>query len=98
MLDATACRIGFHSPSRRAARAWPLFAIFTKEAEQAAEKAGVEQAHVLEAMEFNRAWSANVDEFEGRAAAMVQELLRRGGVITGGERTIEPSIHVREQR
>ena len=41
---------------------------------QAAEKAGVEQAHVLEAMEFNRAWSANVDEFEGRAAAMVQEL------------------------
>ena len=33
-----------------------------------------------------------------RAADRGASLLRRGGVITGGEREIEPSIHVREQR
>ena len=40
---------------------------------QAAEKAGVEQAHVLEAMEFNRVVGKR-RRVRGRAAAMVQEL------------------------
>src|SRR6056297_3077400 len=36
------------------------------------EKLGVQEAHVLEAVEFNRAWATNTEEFEHRAALVVQ--------------------------
>jgi hypothetical protein len=43
---------------------------------QSVEKRGVQEAHVMEAVEFNRAWVANMEEFEHRAALVVQV---RGG-------------------
>lgn len=44
---------------------------------QSAEKSGVEEAHVMEALEFNRAWTTNMEEFEQRAAQIIQELKDR---------------------
>lgn len=40
--------------------------------QQTAEKRSVQEAHVMEAVEFNRAWVANMEEFEHRAALVVQ--------------------------
>ena len=44
---------------------------------QSAEKSGVEEAHVMEAIEFNKAWTKNIEEFEHRALKIVQELTAR---------------------
>mmetsp|Transcript_62479 Transcript_62479/g.103959 ORF Transcript_62479/g.103959 Transcript_62479/m.103959 type:complete len:354 (+) Transcript_62479:108-1169(+) len=43
-------------------------------ARQSQEKNGIQEAHVAEAVEFNRAWTKNMDEFEERARQIVQEL------------------------
>ena len=41
---------------------------------QGTEKSGVAEAHVREAVEFNKAWTTNMSEFELRATQIVQEL------------------------
>jgi len=41
------------------------------------EKSGVAEAHVIEAIEFNKAWTTNMSEFELRATSIVQELRER---------------------
>ena len=43
---------------------------------QGTEKSGVAEAHVREAVEFNKAWTTNMSEFELRATQIVQELRR----------------------
>ena len=44
---------------------------------QGTEKSGVAEAHVREAVEFNKAWTTNMSEFELRATQIVQELRDR---------------------
>jgi len=44
---------------------------------QTQEKSSIQEAHVMEAVEFNRAWTANMEEFEQRAASIVQDLRLR---------------------
>ena len=39
---------------------------------QSNERSGVQEAHVMEAVEFNRAWGRNMEEFEQRATLIVQ--------------------------
>ena len=41
-------------------------------ARQSMQKSNVQEAHVMEAVEFNRAWETNMEEFEQRAAQVVQ--------------------------
>ncbi len=41
-------------------------------ARQTRQKSEVQEAHVMEAVEFNRAWSTNMEEFEHRASQIVQ--------------------------
>ena len=41
---------------------------------QGTEKSGVAEAHIREAVEFNKAWTTNMSEFELRATQIVQEL------------------------
>ena len=38
------------------------------------ERDGVQEAHVLEAVEFNRAWTTNMEEFEARARGLLDDL------------------------
>lgn len=44
---------------------------------QTQEKSSIQEAHVMEAVEFNRAWTANMEEFEQRAASIIQDLRTR---------------------
>lgn len=44
---------------------------------QGTEKSGVAEAHIREAVEFNKAWTTNMSEFELRATQIVQELRDR---------------------
>lgn len=47
------------------------------DARQKAERAGVEEAHVMEAMEFNSAWSRNMADFERQSAEIEEQTLQR---------------------
>lgn len=44
---------------------------------QDAERSGVEELHAMEAMEFNAAWSKNMEDFERQAEDIVNETKHR---------------------
>jgi len=50
---------------------------------QVQEKTGIQEAHVAEAVEFNRAWTKNMSEFEERAVEIVNELAMRHEAASG---------------
>lgn len=47
---------------------------------QEAERSGVEEAHMMEAMEFNSAWSRNMADFERQAADIDEQTRQRHAV------------------
>lgn len=47
---------------------------------QTAEKTGVDEAHMMEAMEFNSAWSQNMSEFERQAREIEEQMKERHAV------------------
>mmetsp|Transcript_29545 Transcript_29545/g.67777 ORF Transcript_29545/g.67777 Transcript_29545/m.67777 type:complete len:365 (+) Transcript_29545:23-1117(+) len=47
---------------------------------QEAERSGVEEAHMMEAMEFNTAWSRNMEDFERQAGDIEEQTRQRHAI------------------
>ena len=63
-------------------RAWQARRLHSISSRHDNEQQGVQEAHMMQAMEFNSAWSQNMTEFEHQAAEIEEQVPYLGTILS----------------